>query len=228
MNLLSLLSKSLLSDAVLTALAKKTGLKTGSLKKLIPLAVPLLLKALTKNASSQSGVQSLLGALSQHRSTKSVEQQIGEADVVDGSKILGHIFGDETDSAVRGLAVQSGLEDQEVKSVLSSLTPALLSGLSAATGSGKAKLDLSDGIGMDDVMAIFGGQASGASLLGGQASGGLFGGQASGGLLGSLLGGSSPAGGLLGGLLGGNQEDEEQDDGVNGTSLLNMLLSAMR
>ena len=217
MNLLSLLCKSLLADGALSALAKKTGLSSAKLKKLIPLAVPLLLKALTNNASSQGGLQSLLGALTQHKNTRSVEEQIRDADTVDGGKILGHILGKNADAEVRSLAVETGLDDQEVRSALSSITPSLLSGLSAVTasGAGKPKFDLSDGVGMDDVMAIFGGAAAGNS--------------SSGGLLGGLLGGSKPAGGgLLGGLFGGRQEEEEQDNGVNGTALLNLLMSAMR
>ena len=55
MNLLSLLLSSLLTDSSVSALAKKTGLSATALKKLIPLAVPLLLKFLTSNASSESG-----------------------------------------------------------------------------------------------------------------------------------------------------------------------------
>ena len=66
MNLLSILCKSLLSDGALSALAKKTGLSVSKLAKLIPLALPLLLKALTSNASSESGALSLLDALTQH------------------------------------------------------------------------------------------------------------------------------------------------------------------
>ena len=79
MSLLNVLTKSLLSDVAVSALAKKTGLSSAKLKKLLPLAVPVLLKALTSNASSQSGIQSLLGALTQHTNTKSLPEQINEA-----------------------------------------------------------------------------------------------------------------------------------------------------
>ena len=189
MSLLSILTKSLLSDAAITALAKKTGLSSKKLKKLLPLAVPLLLKALTSNASSQSGLQSLLGALTQHTSTKALPEQIREADTSDGKKILGHIFGGNSSNTLSGLAQQSDMSEQEVGSVLSSIAPALLSGLSAATtSSAQPGFDLSDGLDMGDLMAIFGGGAaqSGGGLLSGllggnNASGGLFGGNSSGG-----------------------------------------------
>ena len=212
MSLLNILVKSLLSEKALSALAKKTGLSAKSLTKLLPLAIPMLLKALTNNASSQSGVSSLLGALTQHTNKKPLAEQIDEADEVDGGKILGHIFGGNSAGAVSSLAQQSGLNEKEVNSALSNITPALLSSLSAATSSGKKpQFDLSDGLDMGDVMAILGGAST----------------QTSGGLLGGLLGGSKPAtGGLLGSLFGGNTE--EKDDSLNGTALLSALLSARK
>ena len=76
MNLLGILLKALLSEGALKALAKKTGLNSKQLKKVLPLAVPLLLKMLTKNASDKDGALSLLGALTQHTSKKTMAQQI--------------------------------------------------------------------------------------------------------------------------------------------------------
>ena len=135
MNLLNLLLKSLLTDASVSALAKKTGLNAGSLKKLIPLAVPLLLKFLTSNASSESGALSLLGALSQHTNQKTLSDQIDEADTEDGGKIIGHIFGNQSEAVTNRLAQQSGMSERDVSSALAGLAPALMSGLSAATHS---------------------------------------------------------------------------------------------
>ena len=251
MNLLSVLLKTLMADGAISALAKKTGIGSAALKKLLPLAIPLLLKAMTNNVSSQSGVQSLLGALTQHTSTKSMPEQIAEADQEDGSKILGHILGGNAASELNGLAAQTGLSANEVGSALSGIAPALLSGLSAATSSSGAagKVDLSDGLDLGDVMAMLGGGQSAApaggllgSLLGGSqsnaSSGGLLGsllggGQSnasSGGLLGSLFGGSQnsapAAGGLLGSLLSGGIQ--ETDNSLNGNALMSALLSAMK
>ena len=218
MNLLNVLLKALLTDSAVTALAKKTGIGSAALKKLLPLAIPLLLKALTNNASSQSGVQSLLGALTQHKSTKSMADQIAEADQVDGGKILGHILGAGASNEMNSLAAQTGLSANQVSSALAGIAPALLSGLSAATASSGAagKVDLSDGLDLGDVMAMLGGAQSGASPVSG--------------LLGSLVGGSqssaSPMGGLLGSLLGGGIQ--ESDNSLNGNALMSALLSAMK
>lgn len=195
MNLLSILLKSLLNKSTLSALAEKTGLTPAKLKKLIPLALPLLLKHLTGNASTQSGALSLLGALGQHSTSKALPEQIAEADQADGGKILGHILGKDTDSTVSDLAKQTGLSGGDVTKALSSLTPALLSTLNAATNSFKGKVDLSDGLDLSDVTALLGGAAS------------------------------KPMGGLFGGLLGGKNKKAEKNDALNGNDLLHSLFS---
>ena len=41
MNLLSVLLKTLMADGAISALAKKTGIGSAALKKLLPLAIPL-------------------------------------------------------------------------------------------------------------------------------------------------------------------------------------------
>lgn len=198
MNLLGILLKALLSEGALKALAQKTGLNSKQLKKVLPLAVPLLLKMLTKNASDKDGALSLLGALTQHTSKKTMAQQIEEADTDDGAKIIGHILGKESQSSLLSLSGQSGLSQQEVSSVLSGIAPALLSGLSAATasaGSSAGKVDLSDGLDLSDVVAMLGGaKPEPASLLG------------------SLFG-KKPA------------KEEQKDAGLNGAALLQLLLA---
>lgn len=172
MNLLAILLKTLLSKNTLSALAKKTGLTAAKLKKLIPLALPLLLKYLTSNASSQSGALSLLGALGQHNTAKALPEQIAEADTEDGSKILGHIFGKNAESEITALASESGLSGKEVNTALDSIAPVLMSSLNTAASSAKKKVDLSNGLDLSEVMTLLGGGSSGGSLLGG-----LFGGK---------------------------------------------------
>ena len=221
MNLLSLLLKSLLTDASVSALAKKTGLNASSLKKLIPLAVPLLLKFLTKNASSESGALSLLGALSQHTNQKALSDQIDEADTEDGGKIIGHIFGNQSNAVAGQLAQQSGMSERDVNSALAGIAPALMSGLSAAnqTVSSKPRVDLSDGFDLSDLMGMFAGAQQAQQVQAQPSGGSLFSG---------LLGGSeSGLGGLFGSLLGSSAQQPAQENDFNGTQLLS-LLSAMR
>ena len=198
MNLLSVLLKALLSKEAIKALTKKTGLDGKSLKKLLPLAIPVLMKMLTKNASSEAGASSLLAALAQHTGKKPAVEQIAEADTDDGDKIIGHIFGNKKKEELQALSAQSGLSENQVSSVLSGIAPTLLTTLSAATQSAKpasaGKVDLSDGLDLSDVMAMLGGARPSASDL-------------------------------LGSLFGGKAVKEEKDSAVNGASLLNSLLA---
>ena len=223
MNLLSLLLSSLLTDSSVSALAKKTGLSATALKKLIPLAVPLLLKFLTSNASSESGALSLLGALSQHTNQQALSDQINEADTEDGGKIIGHIFGNQSDAVTNRLAQQSGMSERDVSSALAGIAPALMSGLSAAnhTVSAAPKVDLSDGIDLSDLLGMFAGAQTVQQVPQGQSYGG--------GLLSGLLGGSSSGlGDLFGSMLGSSAQQASQENDFNGTQLLSLLPSMTR
>ena len=205
MNLLALILKALLADGALKALASKTGLSQKDLKKLLPLALPLLLKMLTRNASDKDGAASLLGALTQHTSKKPVQQQLEEADTDDGDKIVGHIFGKEKESNLLSLANQSGLSQQQVGSALSGVAPVLLSVLSAASGGKTGKVDLSDGLDLSDVIAILGGAAATPAPAAKPQSTGL---------LGALFGRKKKA-----------EPQVEQDASINGATLLSLLLA---
>ncbi len=167
MNLMNMLMGSMTSQSSVESLSGKTGLSQKQVSMLISLALPLLLKHMTSNASSQQGAASLLGALGQHGSKKSMAQQIEEADAKDGQKIVSHIFGDNTSAVMKQLAGQTGLSTDQVSSVLSNMSPAMMSGISAATTQAKTSskknggIDLSDGLDMSDVMGIFGAVTAG-------------------------------------------------------------------
>ena len=237
---------SLTSNNSVNALSGKTGIDSSKITKLIMLALPLIIKALTKNASSSSGASSLLGALTQHTSKDAIDRQIANADAEDGAAILNHILGDNTASVTNGLAEQTGLSNEQVSSTLNNMAPAILSGLSAATtqaqntASAAGGVDLSDGLDFSDLMGMFSGMQS-AQQQGSQGGGLLS------GLLGAFLGGkeeekpqaqqaapASSAMDLLSGLMGsgsggagglasllGGGDDEAS---FNGASLLSSLL----
>ena len=205
MDLLNMLMGTLGSGSSVEALAKKTGLSAANLTKLLMNAVPVLLKFLTKNASSAGGAQALLGALAGHRETRTIAEQIEDADEQDGAKILDHIFGAQKESVVSSLAKDSEMDIPDVSKALSNIAPAMMSGLSAATDSA-SKVDLSDGLDLSDVMGLLGGAAKPAASAGGLL-GGLLGGEKSSGGIGSLVGG------LFGGDSARKEEEEERRNG---------------
>lgn len=223
MDFLGNLLKTFLGGAAIKALSKKTGISGRTLKKFLPLAVPFLLKILTKNASSEEGASSLLAALAQHTDDKPVDKQIADADIVDGAKIIGHILGSSQAEDVKNLSKQSKLSETAVSGILSSIAPALLTSLSKA---------------------VFGSKTKSSSKKSGLAGlvGGLFGSKSApkkksgvAGLLSGLLGSKSSAekktglAGLVGGLLGGksssSRKSKKSSDGFDGAALLSALLS---
>ncbi|MDO5121772.1 MAG: DUF937 domain-containing protein [Erysipelotrichaceae bacterium] len=135
MNLLQLLLSALLTNSSVNSMSKKTGLTSILVRKLIMAALPILIKYLTQNVLSQGGAASLLNALTQHTSKRSMAEQIDEVDEEDGSKIIRHILGNDEKKVVADLAEETGLKGEEVTRGLASLAPALLSALSAAAAS---------------------------------------------------------------------------------------------
>ena len=85
MNLLNMLMGSMTSSSSVEALSGKTGTSSSLTSSLVSAALPMLLGALTNNASSESGAQSLLGALTQHTDTSSMADQLANADSEDGN-----------------------------------------------------------------------------------------------------------------------------------------------
>ena len=225
MDLLSLLLNSMTSNSSLNSLSQQTGVSQQNSQNIVSSALPMLMNALTNNASTQSGAQSLLGALSQHQDNSSISNQIANADAVDGAKIIEHIFGANSQQAINQIAKETGTKAKDVQKILSYLAPSLLSSLNAATTTTAAQtkpqatkpqstkpastgVDLSDGLGLNDLMGLLGGSTQTQQSTQ-QSSNSL-------GALGSL------AGALLG---GGNQQTSSNAN--NGTQLLTSLLTSM-
>ena len=159
MNLLSLLASTMGSQSTVESLSNKTGVSSKATSSLISSALPLLLNYLTKNASTEDGAKSLLGALTQHTSNKPVKEQVDTADEKDGLKILAHIFGKDNDKIVASLAKDTGVSADKVSQTLASMAPALLSTLSASTTaastSSSSKKD--DNFDLSDLLGMFAG-----------------------------------------------------------------------
>ncbi|WP_107995398.1 DUF937 domain-containing protein [Trichococcus paludicola] len=116
-------------ESSIQALGSKTGVDASILPKLAVVAIPLILRALSKNAESKSGKDSLSNALEKHKGqtkdVSSIEDVVKKADTDDGDKILDHAFGDK-DKVVDQIAAQTGISKSEVSKVLASMAPMIL------------------------------------------------------------------------------------------------------
>ena len=179
----------------------------GGLGSLAKLAIPLILMALYRNASSRKKGESLTNALRDHE--KSPAEQIStdifgkiqKADTVDGGKILGHVLGKDHDVIAGQIAAQAGVSIDQAKSMMGSLAPLIMEMLAEKTKGNRTpdsvrdtvrdqlqKVDQTDGLpGLPDIFRDMLAQKKPAPKQQEQAGGGL------GGLLKDLMGGQEAA-----------------------------------
>lgn len=191
----------LLNRLPIDQLAARTGASPDDVRAAAAAALPTMVAGLAAQTGDESSTAKLSGALAQHDNDLAQGSiDLDQVDQADGSKIVGKLFGDQSDDVAKGIsgAVPAAAVDQGlVKKLLPMLAPIVLSYVMSQFG-GKAK---------------GGGQASAGGglgdLLGGMLGGG---GGTSGGGLGDLLGGAlgggggnNPLGSILGSILGGKK-----------------------
>ena len=192
----------LLAALPVDQIAGSLGIDPAEAQKAATAALPALFGGLQANAQDPAGAASLQKALSRH-SPALVEGGIAvdDVDTHDGRKIVGNVFGDNTDQVVAKLSETSGTRPSVLQQLLPVLAPIALSYLAKQAGRGggpampKQTPNWSPGP-TDEQLAGGGLGDLLGSILGGRAAGGAGG---PGGLdIGSVLGG-------LGGLLGGGK-----------------------
>jgi hypothetical protein len=222
----------ILGQVPLKELAGQLGVDESEVEQAARTALPALLGGLQANAHDPAGAQSLASALSDHEG-RSVGS-LADVDEQDGQKIVGNIFGDNTDQVVSQLGGVgsgvggSGVAGSLVQKLLPILAPIVMSWLANKIGQGGGLGSILGGgsgaaddvtSGTDSGPLFPGGQGAGSGPV--QSPGGST--PAAGGsnpledLLGQVLGGGSGGsggsgggagdilGGILGGLLGGGK-----------------------
>ncbi|PZU40060.1 MAG: DUF937 domain-containing protein [Arsenicicoccus sp.] len=104
-------------------------------RQAVKASLPALLGGLSANAERPEGAQSLLSALGQHQDGLADGASVDQIDVQDGEKILGHVFGGNTDGVVNQLGGMSGPQTSSiVRKLLPILAPIVLSWLAKQVG----------------------------------------------------------------------------------------------
>ena len=126
MDLTNILGALTGNDAV-GAISDKLNLDSKQVSSVITSALPSLLGAMQKNASTEGGAASLAKALGDHASSAgNIISNLKGTDLTDGNKILGHIFGGDLSSVIGGISKSSGVSSNGVTSILASIAPSLL------------------------------------------------------------------------------------------------------
>lgn len=204
-GLLDLLSSST-GQQLISGVASQTGQPEGKTAEVLSMAIPLMMGAMKKNASSPSGAQSLMSALnSNHDGSKwdnlgqVFSGGVDDSLKKDGAGILGHLFGNKQETVKNTLSKQSGLDTNSIAEILKIAAPLLM----AYLAKNKTQSNVNDASGLTGLLGnLLGGQSSKnqsliTTLLDSDGDGSVLDDVA-----GMVLGSKKKKGGL-GGLLGG-------------------------
>ncbi len=199
-----------IGQQIISGVAGQTGQSTENTGNLLSMAMPVLMGAMKKNASTEEGAQGLLGALNNHQGGildnlgGLFEGGVDDNVQQDGAGILGHLLGDKQQGVENALSQQSGIDVGSVGNILKVAAPLLMGFLGKQT----QQAGVSDTNGLTSLLGgLMGNSASGnsgassilTSILDADGDGSIIDDVANIALGGKKQGG---LGGLLGGLFG--------------------------
>lgn len=116
-------------------LSAQLGVDNQTAQQAIGFAVPMLLGALSKNASNPAGAESLNNALHAHNGN--VLQNVAatltdEATLQDGAAILGHVLGGQESTVASGLGQMTGMDAGSSDQLLAMMAPLVMGALGQA------------------------------------------------------------------------------------------------
>lgn len=129
-----------LGGPALGTVSAKLGADDATTQQAITAALPVLMGALAKNASSADGAAALTAALQKKhdgRILDDVAGAIGNAQTgADGAGILTHVLGGSQSAVANGIARASGLDPAKAGALLAMLAPVVMGALGKAQRTG--------------------------------------------------------------------------------------------
>lgn len=129
-----------LGGNALDGLSKQLGTSKGQTQAGVAAALPMLLGALSRNAQSPDGAQSLGSALDRDHDGSildNVSGFLGQGDTSVGAGILKHVFGGKQHRMESGLAQTTGLDSAAAGKMLAMVAPMVLGTLGKAKRQGQ-------------------------------------------------------------------------------------------
>lgn len=196
-----------LGKTIVSGVANQTNQPQNKTQDVLTMALPVLMQAMKRNASTPQGAEGLLGALS-NKHDGSILDNLGglfsggvDANVLeDGGKILGHVLGGKQQAVENTLGAKAGMDAGSVAQILKVAAPILM----GVIGNQAKKQNVNNANGIGDLLGgLLGGNSAKnqqsflESILDADGDGSVIDDVA-----GMVLGGNKKKGGL-GGLLGG-------------------------
>lgn len=166
MNALTEMLTQQLAGGAISQISSKIGVDQGTASNAVSLAIPLLISALARNASTPSGASALNQAIANDHDGSvldNVEGFIANSESANGAGILGHVFGEQRTSVENGLAQTTGLDPGSAGKVLETVAPLVMGAL--------GRTQQQQGLDANGLSAFLGGQhqqaqASAPDLMG--------------------------------------------------------------
>jgi len=126
---LTKLAGALLSSDSVKGLSDLSGVSGDDVTSVLTQALPALLDGAKGQASDKDTAESFAGALSDHAKadTGNLTSFLGNVDLKDGAKIIGHLLGSEKDDTVEKVAKKAGVDSDKTATILSAAAPLLMS-----------------------------------------------------------------------------------------------------
>ena len=125
-----------MGSSMMEQMAQKLGGDNDGVKRAAAVAVPMILAAIKRNASSKKGAESLAGALDKNHSDGGILGNLGSllggSSMQNGGKILGHVFGNKQSNIQQQLGKATGLGGQGAGDLMSMLAPMVMGALGSA------------------------------------------------------------------------------------------------
>ncbi len=198
-----------MGQQLVRGVAGQTGQSADKTGSVLSMALPVLMGAMKRNASSPEGAQGLMSALSGKHDGGILDDLGGlfgggvdQSVMDDGAGILGHVLGGKQNQVQNALSQKSGVDASAVGDILKVAAPILMGFLGKQT----RQQNISDSNGLGNMLGgLLGGGGSGAqeqslieAFLDSDGDGSILDDVA-----GMVLGGGNQKKGGLGGLLGG-------------------------
>ena len=122
-----------LGKTIISGVSGSTGADQNKTSSVLTMALPVLMKAMERNASTPQGAEGLLGAITGKHDGSILDNLgglfsggVNEEVVNDGDKILGHVLGAKKDGVQQVLSQKSGLDAGSVANILKVAAPILM------------------------------------------------------------------------------------------------------
>jgi hypothetical protein len=140
------------ADQALGQISQSVGADQSSVNSAVQMALPMIIGALSQNASQPQGAQSLSNALQNHDGSilDNIGGLVASAQQADGGGILGHILGQKQTAAAEQISQHTGLNTGQVAQILLTLAPIVMGYL--------GKQQRAQGLNADGLSTMLGGQ----------------------------------------------------------------------